>query len=389
MEIDREGIKIISLNCGLRSLLNKDTNVRCFDFQVGTTNDELFSLFGKLIDETEEMSSDICQCEEEKEEEEEFHDCLDLKVSMKLTFASDSINNIVPLQNSKTFLLSKGTVYECDLRNGDLKHRSILKDVQQIVLIPSYGDVLLLMKDIKCIKRISSGSLVTTYMSTKLSYETFECVGPGGEQAYACVVHRLCLNNSCTYYKISLLDDFGSILMTFALKLSYADFYRIFVTDEKNTFVSIGFRSVELLHAYGENFRTTKTYSGSVGTSPSSAFYPTDIAKDYRGNILVAVPNDNAIHFLDKSLAFQKLLMTEEDGLHQPTSVALDAEGYLYVGCKNGQIHVVNYQYLLNTNRLRRLKYHKLGSKDNSMNFPGKFCPKIFDEILKNSEVEN
>lgn len=60
------------------------------------------------------------------------------------------------------------------------------------------------------------------------------------------MVHRLHLNKFCTFYKISVLDDFGGILMTFAVNLSYADFDRIFVTDEKNpTFVKIGFRSVE------------------------------------------------------------------------------------------------------------------------------------------------
>lgn len=75
--------------------------------------------------------------------------------------------------------------------------------------------------------------------------------------------------------------------------------------------------------------------------------------------------------------------MTEEDGLHRPTAVALDAEGYLYVGCENDQIHVVNYQYLLNTNRLRRLKFQRISSKDSSLNFPGNFCQKTFDEILK------
>lgn len=129
------------------------------------------------------------------------------------------------------------------------------------------------------------------------------------------------------------------------------------VTDEKNTFVKIGSGSVELVHTKGDTFTTIKTYEGSVGTSPSYAFNPKDIALDELGNVLVAVSNDNAIHLLDKSLIFQKLLMTEEDGLHRPTSVALDIEGYLYVGFEDGQIHIVNYQYLLNTNRLTRLKF--------------------------------
>lgn len=120
---------------------------------------------------------------------------------------------------------------------------------------------------------------------------------------------------------------------------------------------------MKLVHGNGDacTLTTTKTYNGSVGTSPSSAFNPKDIVLDKHGNILVAVFNDNAIHFLDKTLTFQKLLMTEEDGLYRPTSVALDAEGFLYVGCEDGQIHVLNYQYFLNTDRLTRMKIEQSG----------------------------
>lgn len=120
-----------------------------------------------------------------------------------------------------------------------------------------------------------------------------------------------------------------------------------------------------------------------------SGFRPTDIAVDRYGNILVSVPNDNAIHLLDKTLTFKTILMTEEDGLHRPTAVALDAEGYLYVGCGNGQIHVVNYQYLLNKNRLRRLKFQKISSNVSSLNFPGNICQKTLNEILINYDAEN
>lgn len=234
---------------------------------------------------------------------------------------------------------------------------------------------------------------MTTYMSTKLSDETYLCVGPGGEQAYACVVHKCEVTLCCRDYKISLLDQFGRILRTFSVQLIKNNLYyhRSFVTDEKNVFVVTDPRLVALVHGKGDTstFTTTKTYKGSVGTSPSSAFISKDIAIDNRGNILVAVPDDNAIHLLDNSLTFQKLLMTEEDGLHRPTSVALDGERFLYVGCENGQIYVVNYQYLLNTNRQARLKFQKLSSKDSSLDFPGHFCPKIFNEILKNPIAEN
>lgn len=210
-------------------------------------------------------------------------------------------------------------------------------------------------------------------MSTMLTDETYKCIGRGGERAYACVLHKLENNKQGRYYKISFSDEFGRILTTFTEQLTGINYIiprcgvydssRIFVADAKNTFVQMGSRSVKLIHDDGDacTFKTTKSYNGSVGTSPSSAFSPKDIAIDHRGNVLVAVPDDNAIHFLDKSLTFQKHLMTEEDGLHRPTSVALDSEGYLYVGCEGGQIHVLNYQYFHNTDRLTRLKIKQSG----------------------------
>lgn len=91
-------------------------------FRKGTVSDNLFDLFGKLTDETEEMSSDTYQEEEgENEEGEEhidddiFYESLDLKMSMKFKFRSDSVINIVPLENSNTFVLKKETVYDCNV----------------------------------------------------------------------------------------------------------------------------------------------------------------------------------------------------------------------------------------------------------------------------------
>lgn len=66
----------------------------------------VFDLLGKLIDETEDMSSDTYheEIEENKEEEKHdhdddddiFYDSLDWKMSLKFKFCSDSVENIVP-----------------------------------------------------------------------------------------------------------------------------------------------------------------------------------------------------------------------------------------------------------------------------------------------------
>lgn len=153
------------------------------------------------------------------------------------------INDIVLLQDHNTLLLTKDTVYSCDIRQDDLKHRAVVSNVIQISLISTWGNVL-------------------------------------------------------------SLD------------------YRVY-----------------------------------LGTYPAYSSYSSDITVDHRSHILSAIPNDNAIYLRGTSLTFQKLSMTEEDGLQRPTIVAVDAEGYLYVGCENGRIHVVII--ILNTNRLKRLNIEK------------------------------
>lgn len=115
MGIECGGIQIFLLNHRLRNLIS-DKNAMRFgvqsltkqDFRKGTVSDSLCDLFGKLTDETEEMSSDTYQEEEgtNKEYEEHgdydtFYESLDLKMSMKFKFHSDSVINIVPLENSK------------------------------------------------------------------------------------------------------------------------------------------------------------------------------------------------------------------------------------------------------------------------------------------------
>lgn len=99
------------------------------DFRIGIVSDNLFDLFGKLIDETEDMSSDTYHEENgegEEHGEDIFYDSLDLKMSMKFKFRSDSVVNIAPLQNSNTLFLINKTVYDCDVKKRYLNPQLIL-----------------------------------------------------------------------------------------------------------------------------------------------------------------------------------------------------------------------------------------------------------------------
>lgn len=252
---------------------------------------------------------------------------------MDFKFASGPINNIIPFKNSQILFLLKEKIafYDFDLKKGH-RLKDISSDVHQIVLIPSCGEVLSLMNCLQSILRITRGGKITTYITTKKPHERYSCVGYTGKQAYACVVHEAENNNNWTI-DLSLLDQFGQILMSFNLDFSkylknrkFKIKRRIFVSNETYKFITIDESTVELVDGTGNTAKVTKAYKGCVGTSPAYSFSPRDIAVDKRGNILVAVVNDNAIHLLDQTLTFQTLLMTEEDGLHRPTSLALHGQ---------------------------------------------------------------
>lgn len=249
-------VEIIFLNHGLRNILEKGDrnwyNNWCLgnlNFKIGIVAENMFDLFGKLVDETEELSSDINQNEEE--EEEKLYGSLGLKI-MKFKFASGPVNNIIPVWN--LFLRKeKVAFYDFDVKKGTLNHRkkNILSGVHQIVLIPSCGDVLTLMNSLQRVVRITKGSMVTTYISTKNPNESYCCVGYAGKQAYACIVHLVEKNNYWTT-KLSLLDQFGRMLMSFILQDFSRCIYmfnvkrRIFVSDQTSKFITMDERTSKL-----------------------------------------------------------------------------------------------------------------------------------------------
>lgn len=71
-----------------------------------------------------------------------------------------------------------------------------------------------------------------------------------------------------------------------------------------------------------------------------SSFEPRGIACDVRGHIFVADSTNNAIHMLDHTGVFMRMIATEADGLYGPYSVAVDKEDYLWVGCRDADIKV-------------------------------------------------
>lgn len=82
-------------------------------------------------------------------------------------------------------------------------------------------------------------------------------------------------------------------------------------------------------------------YTGSNSEhEQKSSFEPRGIACDARGHIFVADSTNNAIHMLEHTGVFMRMVVTEADGLYGPYSVAVDKEDYLWIGCRDADIKV-------------------------------------------------
>lgn len=72
-------------------------------------------------------------------------------------------------------------------------------------------------------------------------------------------------------------------------------------------------------------------------------FTPTDLVCDKYDNILICDCDNSAVHMLDRHGQFLRFLVSVENGVSCPCSLALDEEGQLWLGEMNGQVHVIEY----------------------------------------------
>jgi len=85
-------------------------------------------------------------------------------------------------------------------------------------------------------------------------------------------------------------------------------------------------------------------YCGRNPPEPSTdekpTFEPRGVACDTRGHIFVADGATHAIHMLDHTGRFLRFVVTEDQGLFGPYSVAVDRDDYLWIGCRDADIKV-------------------------------------------------
>ncbi|KAK3093461.1 hypothetical protein FSP39_015993 [Pinctada imbricata] len=82
------------------------------------------------------------------------------------------------------------------------------------------------------------------------------------------------------------------------------------------------------------------TYDGQQGEK----FNPDSTACDGYQCLVISDYNNHKIHLVDKDGHFLQVLLTREAGIEYPRGVCADKDGKLWVGQKDGEVHVVKYR---------------------------------------------
>ena len=118
---------------------------------------------------------------------------------------------------------------------------------------------------------------------------------------------------------------------------------RIAVNANKDICVSDWSKGNDHVIALTPDGKMKWRYFGPKTVELTEQFVPNSIACDKYCQILVADSHNRAVHLVDKDGRFIKLLLTEQDGIGEPWSVAVDKDGFLWVGDTEGTVKVYKY----------------------------------------------
>ena len=118
---------------------------------------------------------------------------------------------------------------------------------------------------------------------------------------------------------------------------------RVAVNSNKDIIVSEWAKGNDHVVALTADGKMKWKYVGPKTVELAEPFVPNAIACDRYCQILIADSHNRAIHLVDRDGHFIKLLLTAKDGLGEPWSVAVDSEGFLWVGDTEGNVRVYKY----------------------------------------------
>jgi streptogramin lyase len=151
-----------------------------------------------------------------------------------------------------------------------------------------------------------------------------------------------CIPSSKSLVRLSTRS--GDVLGKVGTDGEFGDPFR--VTVNNNGDVCVVDRSavklgVTIINSTG---RPRATYNGSPGFPLPKKFSPRGLCCDQDSNIIVADRDNSCLHMLAWTGEFIKIIVSKEDGLERPYSVAVDSAGRVWVGEENNTVKVFQYK---------------------------------------------
>ena len=217
-------------------------------------------------------------------------------------------------------------------KDGSVKDETETNFAINDIAMTSDGDLLLANNNNRCIESMSSLKIINTLFNTN------------GIPSGLCCLH----NNDIvvtfsdvveTERKVIIYSRNGEIRQTMDhIKLRYPNKVSvnkvnkdIYICDYKKYFSD----SVGKVIALGVDYEMKYEYTGQG----DSRFTPLDVCTDQMGHVLIADHDNHRVHMLDQEGRFMQYILTSQQGLHQPVSIDVDSEGYIWVG------EYVDYRY--------------------------------------------
>ena len=91
--------------------------------------------------------------------------------------------------------------------------------------------------------------------------------------------------------------------------------------------------------AVGADSQLKYEYSGQS----DKKFCPVGVGSDQMGHVLIADYKNHDVHILDQEGRFIQFILTSQQGLHDPVTIHVDREGYVWVGEYDQYVKIARY----------------------------------------------
>lgn len=263
-----------------------------------------------------------------------------------------SIDSIISISPERSIFCSDNVLYHQS--NTDVE--KLVDTIEHFTYVPETDEIIVMLKRKKEIRRkqISTKFTERDFLHYRTVLELTEVICMGHDASAYLVLFGTRTIYGIISYHIYAIDDVGR--NTYSKQyLASSDVKKGRYKLHQSSFLIIDTHEVHVTK--GLDIDILFSYSGVKG---KSIFCPADICTDSDSNYLVVDSFDDTVHLLDPNGNFLRILMSAEDGPSGIKCIVMNGEKCLCIGCQDGMVHAMNYQYFKSTTRkercLQRLK---------------------------------